>query len=210
MDKETVIRSQGLADTVPFYGEGDPIPAHRDLQAKDDTSGIRAVVELMLRCWPYISPQILGRWWIPGLGVEQRFAELIGGRGFSFVYMPPLATLLAILGPGSGLVPASLEYPFNLFYGLVALTVICTWPLPYLSGRIQIGSFIVLLLATLLANMVAIVLIEGSAVNVYMGVITVAFFLGWAVQFRLNGDGLKCRVRGGSTNGSITLCVWPS
>ncbi|HAK53439.1 MAG TPA: hypothetical protein DCM54_16290, partial [Gammaproteobacteria bacterium] len=62
MDRDTIVRSQGLADTVPFYGEGDPIPVDRDLSAKDDTSGFGAVVMLIVRCWPYILPQILGRW----------------------------------------------------------------------------------------------------------------------------------------------------
>jgi ABC-type multidrug transport system fused ATPase/permease subunit len=195
LDTETVVRSQGLADTVPFYGEGDPIPADRDLSAKDDTSGFVAVVQLLIRCWPYISPQILGRWWVPGAGIEQRMAELIGGRGFSFVYMPPLVTLIAVIAPYYGFVPTSLEYPFNLFYGLVAITVISTWPLPHLSGRVQGVSLVVLLLSTILANMVAVVLIEGSVHSIYVGLITVACLLGWVVQLRLGSDGLKFRFR---------------
>ena len=69
MDRETIIRSQGLADAVPYYGEGDQIPADRDLSAKDDTSGFGAVVQLLVRGWPYISPQVLGRWWVPGEGI---------------------------------------------------------------------------------------------------------------------------------------------
>ena len=56
LDKEAIIRSQGLADTVAFYGEGDPIPTSRDLSAKDDTSGFTAVVQLLIRSWPYILP----------------------------------------------------------------------------------------------------------------------------------------------------------
>lgn len=183
---------------MPFYGEGDPIPADRDLSAKDDTSGLRAVLYLLVRCYPYISPQILGRWWVPGVGIEARMAELIGGRGYSFVYMPPLVTLLAVIGPYYGFVPTSLEYPFNLFYGLVAVTLICTWPLPHLSGRVQGISLIVLLLSTILANMVGVVLIEGSTHSIYMGLITVACLLGWFVQLRINSDGLKFRLRVGT------------
>ena len=182
---------------MPFYGEGDPIPEDRDLSAKDDTSGLRAVVTLMVRCWPYIAPQILGRWWVPGVGTEERMAELIGGRGYSFAYMPPLVTLLAVIGPYYGFVPTSLEYPFNLFYGLVAAVVICTWPLPHLSGRVQGVSLVVLLLCAILANMVAVVLIEGSAHSIYMGVITVVCISGWFVQLRI-GPGVKYRVRAGT------------
>ncbi len=195
MDRETLKRSQALADAVPFYGEGDPIPAHRDLQAKDDTSGFRAVVVFLLRCWPYISPQILGRWWVPGAGVETRIAELIGGRGYSFIYMPPLVTLLAIAGPYLGWVPTDLTYPFNVLYLCIGLMVICTWPLPFLSGKIQLTSFLVLLVTTVLANMVAVLMIEGSAVKVYAGLITTACLLGWMVQLRLDADGLRYRIR---------------
>ena len=195
MDRATIVRSQKLADVVPFYGEGDPIPTHRDMQLEDDTSGFRAVVVFMLRCWPYMSPQILGRWWVPGSGVETRIAELIGGRGFSFVYMPPLVTLLAFSGPYYGWVPTELEYPFNFFYLFIGLMVICTWPLPFLAGRIQIASFIVLLITTLLANMVAVLMIKGSATNVYAGVITAACIFGWMVQFRLDARGLRYRIR---------------
>jgi ABC-type multidrug transport system fused ATPase/permease subunit len=195
LDKETVKRSQGLADTVPFYGEGDPIPVHRDLSAKDDTSGFRAVLQLLVRCWPYLAPQIFGRWWIPGAGIEQRMAELINGRGFSFVYMPPLVTLLAVCGPYFGLVPSGLEYPLNLFYGLVVIAVICTWPLPHLTGRVQVVSLVLLLLSIILANMVAVVMIEGSIHSAYIGLITAACLCGWFIQLRLGSDGLEFRVR---------------
>jgi hypothetical protein len=70
-----------------------------------------AVFLPLYNCWYeaglYISPQILGHWWLPGAGIEQRIAELIGGRGYNFWYMPPLVTLLAVIGPYSGFVPAS-------------------------------------------------------------------------------------------------------
>ena len=198
MDRKTVKRSQGLADTVPFYGKGDPIPTERDLSAKDDSSGFLTVVQLLVRSWPYISPQILGCWWLPGAGIEQRIAELIGGRGYSFWYMPPLVTLLAVIGPYSGFVPASLEYPFNVFYALVVMIVVSTWPLLFLSGRVQGTSLVVLLLSSVLANMIAVVLIEGSALSIYMGLITFACLLGWFVQIRVGLDGLKYRVRVGT------------
>ena len=133
MDREIVVRSQNLADAVPFYGEGDPIPDSRDLSVKDDTSGFAAVVSLLARSWPYISPQVLGRWWIPGVGVEDRVAELIRGRGYSFVYMPLLVTILAVLFPYLSLTPVTLEYPYNFLYALILLAVIFSWPLTEVS-----------------------------------------------------------------------------
>ena len=65
---------------MPHYGVGDPIPASRDLRVSDDRGSIRAVLYLLLRAWPYIRPQIYGRWWVPGQGIEDRVAEAVADR----------------------------------------------------------------------------------------------------------------------------------
>ncbi len=198
METEPVSRSHQLADAVPFYGEGDAIPANRDLSAKDDASGFRAVIRLFIRSWPYIAPQVLGRWWLPGQGSEDRVAELIGGRGFSFAYMPFVVTLLAIVVPYTGLITLNEGYPFNLLHTLVAIIVVSAWPLPFFEGRVQVISLLSLLMAALLANMVSVVLIEDEGYNIYTGLVTVVCLLGWFVQIGYNAQGLKCRVRVGT------------
>ena len=198
MDRETAVRSQNLADAVPFYGEGAPIPQSRDLSAKDDTSGFNAVVILLARSWPYISPQVLGRWWMPGVGVEERVAELIRGRGYSFVYMPLLVTILAVLLPYCSIVPITSEYPYNLLYPLILLAVIFSWPLPNLTGRVQIVSLVLVMLSLALANMISIVLIEGSGAAIYTGALSFACLLGWFVQIRIAPTSVKFRIRVGS------------
>ena len=198
METEPVSRSHQLADAVPFYGEGDAIPANRDLSAEDDASGFLAVIHLFMRSWPYIAPQVLGRWWLPGQGSEDRVAELLGGRGFSFAYMPFVVTLLAILVPYTGLITLNEGYPFNLLHTLVAIIVVSAWPLPFFEGRVQVISLLSLLTAALLANMVSVVLIEDEGYNIYTGLVTVVCLLGWFVQIGYNAQGLKCRVRVGT------------
>lgn len=198
LDRESVNRSHQLADAVPFYGEGDPIPAHRDLSARDDSSGLRAVLLILIRSWPYMAPQVLGRWWRPGRGSEEQVADLLGGRGFSFAYMPVVVTLLAIIIPYSGAITFSDEYPVNLLYGLVTVVVLSAWPLPFLTGRVQVFSLVTLLLATLLANMVSVVLIEDRGYNLYTGAMTLACLLGWFLQIGFGPDGFKYRVRVGT------------
>ena len=146
METEPVSRSHQLADAVPFYGEGDAIPANRDLSAKDDASGFRGVIRLFIRSWPYIAPQVLGRWWLPGQGSEDRVAELLGGRGFSFAYMPFVVTLLAIVVPYTGLITLNEGYPFNLLHTLVAIIVVSAWPLPFFEGRVQVISLLLSLI----------------------------------------------------------------
>ena len=195
MDRESVIRSRQLADAVPFYGEGDPIPDHRDLSSKDDTSRFRAVLQILIRGWPFIEPQILGRWWQPGRGTEERIAELLGGRGFTFSYMPFLVTLLVMGVPSFGLIDVKWEYPINLLYSLVAVIVISAWVVTFVSGKIQAVSFLSLLLAILVANMIAFVLIEEAGYNLYTGAITIACISGWFVQVGLSAGSIKCRFR---------------
>ena len=198
METEPVSRSHQLADAVPFYGEGDAIPANRDLSAEDDASGFLAVIHLFMRSWPYIAPQVLGRWWLPGQGSEDRVAELLGGRGFSFAYMPFVVTLLAIVVPYTGLITLNEGYPFNLLHTLVAIIVVSAWPLPFFEGRVQVISLLSLLTAALLANMVSVVLIEDEGYNIYTGLVTVVCLLGWFVQIGYNAQGLKYRVRVGT------------
>ncbi len=195
MEIETVTRSQQLADTVPFYGEGEPIPKNRDMSAGDDTSGFSVVIRILARSWPYLCPQVLGRWWQPETGVEDGVAELVGERGYSFVYMPVLVTLLALIAPYLGFVPVSFIYPFNLLFALIAVIVFCAWVLPFFSGRLQGGSLVVLLIAVLLANLVSVVLVEESAYSIYTAALTLTCFMGWVVQIGFDHGSLRYRVR---------------
>ena len=51
------LRSRAL----PFMGDGH-IPTERDRTVADDDAGLSVVIKLLLRAWPYIRPQLLGRW----------------------------------------------------------------------------------------------------------------------------------------------------
>ena len=195
MDRESVFRSHQLADAVPFYGEGDPIPDHRDLSFRDDTSRFQAVLQILIRGWPFIAPQVLGRWWQLRRGTEERVAELLGGRGFTFSYMPFLVTLLALGAPTSGLVNVDWGYPINLLFGVVSVIVVSAWIVTYARGRIQVVSIVSLLVASLVANMVAFVLIADTGYNLYTAVITIACLCGWFVQVGFSAGAIKCRVR---------------
>lgn len=180
-------------------GAGAPIPAGRDLSEADDRGSIRAVLYLLLRSWPYIRPQIYGRWWAPGQGIEDRTAEAVAGRGFGFAYMPPLVAAVALGGPYLGYVPATLEYPFNLLYAPILAMALCAWPVALAKGRIQKVSALALLVFGVAANAAANTYVEGAADGWYAGVVTGACMLGWLLQFRVDGLGegarIRCRVR---------------
>ena len=192
-------RNKDLAKALPYFGAGDPIPAGRDLREADDRGSIQAVLYLLLRAWPYIRPQIYGRWWVPGHGIEDRMAEAVAGRSFGFAYMPPLVAAVALGGPYLGYVPATLEYPFNLLYGPILAMALCAWPVALAKGRIQKVSALALLIFGVAANTAANTYVEGVADGWYAGTVTGACMLGWLLQFRVDGLGgrarIQCRIR---------------
>ena len=192
-------RNKDLAKALPYLGAGDPIPAGRALREADDTGSIQAVLYLLLRAWPYIRPQIYGRWWVPGHGIEDRMAEAVAGRSFGFAYMPPLVAAVALGGPYLGYVPATLEYPFNLLYAPILAMALCAWPVALAKGRIQTVSALALLVFGVAANTAANTYVEGVADGWYAGTVTGACMLGWLVQFRVDGlEGrarIRCRIR---------------
>ena len=192
-------RNAALAKALPYFGEGDPIPPGRDLRLADDRGSIRAVLYLLLRAWPHIRPQIYGRWWVPGRGIEDRTAEAVAGRGFGFGYMPPLVALVAAGGPYLGYVPATLAYPFNLLYAPIAAMALCAWPVAFSEGRVQSAFAIALFVFGVAANVVANTYVEGAADGWYAGAVAGACMLGWMLQFGIGrgaeGARIRCRIR---------------
>jgi len=98
-----------------MFGDG-PVPVEQDMSVKDDDSGFRDVARLLLRSWPYIRPQLLGRWWIPGDGLQDQVADNIAGSGYQFKYAPFLVFAIALAGPWLNFVPQSMQWPYNLLY----------------------------------------------------------------------------------------------
>ena len=81
-------------------------PQTRDRSVAEDDTSFGAVVVLLLRAWPYLKPQIFGRWFIPGEGVQAQQAETVSGSGYGFSYAPVLVTILALLWPFMDWIPA--------------------------------------------------------------------------------------------------------
>ena len=184
---------------LPFFREGDPIPPDRDLRVADDRGSIRAVLYLLLRAWPYIRPQVYGRWWVPGQGIEDRVAEAVSGRGYGFGYIPPLVTAVAIGGPYLDYVPASLAYPFNILYASILAMALCAWTVALSTGNVQKVFAFALLIFGVAANVVAATYVEGVADGWYAGTVTGTCMLGWILQFGVDRSGgetrIRCRVR---------------
>ena len=184
------------ASALPMFGDG-PIPAERDRSVDEDDSGFLDVLLLLLRSWPYIRPQLLGRWYQPGKGYEDRVADNVAGGGYSFAYAPVLVFAIAVAGPLLGYVPASLEWPWYLLYGPVFVMVACISVMAF-SNTVQVTATVGLLLGGIAANVVASYVLDGWADGVYAGLVTLGCLMGWIVQFRRHDGRLEYRLRSGT------------
>jgi ATP-binding cassette, subfamily B, bacterial len=180
-----------------MFGDGH-IPPERDRSVEDDDSGFLDVLLLLLRSWPYIKPQVLGHWWLPGQGFEDRVADSVSGGGYHFRYAPILAAAIAVMGPMTGLVPASMAWPMNLLYFPLIFMVICMALMAFTEGPQQSWATGGLVLFGMGANVVATYVIDGSADGFYVGAVTVACIIGWKVQYRRNAGKLEFRFRTGT------------
>ena len=182
---------------LPMFGEG-YIPPERDRSVSQDDSGFKDVLFLLLRSWPYIRPQLLGRWWYPGRGTDDRVADLVSGDGYQFGYAPFLVALAAALGPLSGWMPATLEWPMNLLYVPVMAMTVAMFAMAFLRGRAQQFGTVALLLAGIGTNVSANFFIEGYASSLYGATVTIACIAGWMLQLRLHQGRIGFRARLGA------------
>lgn len=179
---------------LPLIGDG-PIPRDRDRSVAEDTASFLVVLKLFLRAWPFIKPQIFGRWFVPGVGVDEQIAEGIASEGYGLGYAPVFVTAVAVAGPMLGWVPVGLGFPLILLYLSVAGMVVSVWPVAFTSGKTQIMAAICLVILSFTANIVASFVIEGFADGGYVALLTAGCILGWMVQYRVEEGRVQTRIR---------------
>ena len=182
---------------LPMFRKA-PVPMQRYQHLAHDTHGFVAVLKLLLRSWPYIRPQVLGRWWVPGQGVDNRVADLVSGQGYQFTYAPFLVGAVAVIGPLSGWMPATFGWPMQLLYVPVLALVVCVYLMAWRQGRAQSVGVVGALVSGIGVAIAATLFIDGWASTLYGVAVIVAAITGWAVQFRRTNGRLDCRVRAGA------------
>ena len=191
--KGLAAHEQRRLHALPFMGDG-PIPAERDRTVEDDTASFTAVLKLFLRAWPYIKPQVFGRWFTPGGGLATEMADDLGGNGYSFWYAPILATFAAIVPFVTGSMPRTIDFPLVLLYPCIAVMVLAVWPVAYSRGRTQTIAATTLVAAAFLANILATLVIDGIADGIYTAGVTLSCAMGWLFQFKID-ESVVVRIR---------------
>ena len=199
MNPADIQANRARARALPMFNEG-AIPPERDRPLSSDDSGFRDVVALLLRSWPYIRPQLLGHWWYPGPngGTRPEVADMVAGEGYNFAYAPLLVLAVALLGPVTGWVPATVEWPMSLLYIPVAAMVACMGLMALTRGRAQSVGTIGVLLAGIGTNVSASFFVEGLPSSLYGAMVTLSCITGWMFQFRLQEGQVQFRARIGT------------
>ena len=198
-DSADIAANRARARALPIFREG-LIPPERDRPLAADDSGFLDVMRLLLRSWPYIRPQFLGRWWYPGAdgGTTDEVAEMVSGDGYQFAYAPLLVAGVAILGPLSGWLPRTLDWPMGLLYVPASAMVIGMFLMALTRGRAQSTGTVIVLLAGIGTNVAGGFFIDGLASALYAAVVTIACIAGWILQFRPRAAQLQFRARVGT------------
>ncbi|MCY4012611.1 MAG: ABC transporter ATP-binding protein [Gammaproteobacteria bacterium] len=191
--------NRARARALPMFNEG-VIPPERDRALASDDSGFLDVMRLLLRSWPYIRPQLLGHWWYPGPdgGVRPEVADLVSGEGYQFGYAPFLVGAVALLGPLSGWIPATMDWPMALLYVPAIAMVLSMCLMSLTGGRLQMIGTVGVLLSGIGINVAGGFFIEGMASTLFGVMVTVASIIGWTLQFRLTGGQIEFRARVGT------------
>ena len=114
------------AVALPFLTDGE-IPEEKNKTVDEDIHGLREVIILLFRSWPFVRPYFLGRWYTRSKGTSQEVADPLSGEGYGLIYAPVLATAITILGPSFGLIDIEFGTAESILYLFVASMVLSMW-----------------------------------------------------------------------------------
>ena len=205
------------AGALPFLGKGDD-PTRRESEPTIAEHGFVAILRIFSRTWPYLSTYILGFWReVPFRPVTQSHLQSNTTKeevnpandvGWSFGHIPPLVTLLTILGPLSGFIPINTSWLFDLLLlSAVAMTVL-SWTLLFVKRRWYLLVSASLVAIGAISFLFAVFAVDGIADNVYIVLVCAASTCIWVLQYRLEGGRIRLRVRLGSHLIYYFVLVW--
>ncbi len=196
---------------LPLWGEA-PLPPERQRADDADARGFADVIRILLRTWPWLKPLVFGTWRERPLPVAARGAESTVWR---FGYAPVLVTALAGAAPVVGWLPLGLNWQYDLLLGATAVMAAASWAATAARHRgdrprLLAGAVAVLAGVGLLANLFAVLAVEGAWDNVAVGLVSAGALLLWLVHFRREDGMLHVRVRVGCHLVYYYALVWLS
>ena len=196
------------ARALPFWGEADTPPEPPPGKAPEE-QGFVAVLRIFVRTWPYLWPQIVGRWReLPRNKAAEGDAAADGA--WSFRHVPPLVTVLTALGPLLWLEPPGSDWRHDLLLAGTLLMTALVWALLFVRGRAYLWTSFALVLVGTAAFVFALFGVAGLADSLYVGLVAAGCVCIWVQQYRFDGGRLRFRVRLGSHLVYYFVLVWAS
>ena len=196
------------ARALPFWGEADTPPESPPGKAPEE-QGFVAVLRIFVRTWPYLWPQIVGRWReLPRNKAAEGDAAADGA--WSFRHVPPLVTVLTALGALIWLQPPGTDWRHDLLLASTALMTVLVWALLFVKGRAYLWTSFALVLVGTAAFLFALFGVDGLADSLYVGLVAAACVCIWVLQYRFDGGRLRFRIRLGSHLVYYFVLVWAS
>ncbi len=196
------------ARALPFWGEADTPPESPPGKAPEE-QGFVAVLRIFVRTWPYLWPQIVGRWReLPRSRAAEGDAEADGA--WSFRHVPPLVTVLTALGPLLWLEPPGSDWRHDLLLAGTVLMTALVWALLFVKGRAYLWTSFALVLAGTATFVFALFGVAGLADSIYVGLVAAGCVCIWVLQYRFDSGRLRFRIRLGSHLVYYFVLVWAS
>ena len=194
------------ADAFPFWSEA-AHPAQSDTDRPPDEGGIRAIVRIFIRTWPYLLPQIIGYWREvprPEPGPASADAQ------WSVAYVPPLVSVLTALGALLWLAPLGTDWRHDLLLGATAVMALLVWVLLYVRDRLHVWTSLTLAVVGAMTCLFAVFAVEGLADNLHVGSVSLGCVCIWVLQYRFDAGTLRFRIRLGSHLIYYFVLLWAS
>ena len=199
------MNEQNLINALPTWGDAD-LPAHRDRSADSDQRGLSDVVKILIRTWPFLLPQILGHWRDYTLLRSSTLSS--ADSDWSYGYVPPLVTVLALIGPVSGLTPIGVNWQLDLLVTGSAIMTLLTWSLMIVTGRWFIAAAVFLVLISSGTLAFAVMVVTGWTDNLQVGLVSLGCLGIWLLQFRRANGAVQVRIRLGCHLVYYYVLVW--
>ncbi len=201
------------ARALPFWSAGEEPTPPSERATASSRDGFVAIVEIFMRTWPYLRPQIVGYWRelphrTPASAEAERAAA--ASTGWSFRHVPPLVTVLATLGALAWLAPMGADWQHDILLVATVVMALLVWTLVFVTGRAYIGASLALALIGTAAFLFAVFVVEGLADNLHVGLVVMGSACIWVVQIRVDGWQPRFRIRLGSHLVYYFALLWAS
>lgn len=213
------MKNDARARALPFLGGGEE-PPHTESSQVAGEHGFFAIALIFARTWTFLSTYILG-YWVEFRNRQSTEPDAVddsvvdGDRaadndGWSFHHVPPLVTIVALIGPLTGLIPFNTSWLFDFLLVSVACMTALSWCLLFLRKRQYVLASFALAAIGAISLLFAVFVVDGVVDNLYIAFVCAASTGIWVLQYRLEGGRIRIRFRVGSHLVYYFVLFWAS